>query len=102
MKTADSADDLKQPAAPQRGLSGASTLFVIPSAVEESLILNRGALEMSRSEPDWHIRSTGQSSSPTRDDTAGVGPFPLKVSFLRPIPENDDRCRSGRAGVVQE
>ena len=21
-----------------------------------------------------------------------MGPFPLKVSFLRPIPENDDRC----------
>ena len=47
---------------------------------------------MSRSEPDWHIRSTRQSSSPTRDDKAGVGPFPLKVSLLQPIPENDDRC----------
>ena len=57
MKTADSADDLKRVARTMRIIWG-STLFVIPSAVEESLILNRGALEMSRSEPDWHIRST--------------------------------------------
>ena len=58
MKTAESADDLKQRAAHTMRIIWGEHPFVIPSAVEESLILNRGALEMSRSEPDWHIRST--------------------------------------------
>ena len=49
MKTADSPDGFESPA--QCGLSGASTLFVIPSAVEKSV-----SLHMSSSPPGTFAR----------------------------------------------